>query len=492
MKRYKRLYLMLGVLCAVCIVTFAVSKYEEHKELIQNSDEIILELPSDSVQSLSWEYDGQTLAFHRGDTWLYDDDEAFPVDEEKIGEMLEQFQEFGVSFIIEDVEDYGQYGLDDPVCTIDLGTEDQTYEVLLGDFSVMDSQRYVSIGDGNVYLVQDDPLDYFDAQLSDVIKNDEIPDFDRAEAIRFSGEEEYQISYQEDSGDSYREEDVYFTQRDGRNQPLDPSLVEGYLDDMKSLGLTDYVTYNASETDLATYGLDDPELTVSVDYTLENEDGEEESGTVSLSISRDPEEIKEAQEKEAAQAEEAAEENGEAAETDETAETDGEETEEITAYARVGDSPIIYQITSSQYLSLMKASYDDLRHPEVLPASFEDISQVDISLEGADYTITSEKDGDERVYYYQDEELEIDDFKSALEALSATSFTDKEPEQKEEISLTVHLDLEDREEQPTVRIQLYRYDGTYCLAVVDGEPVSLVKRSSVVDLMESVNAIVLN
>ncbi len=489
MKRYKRLYLLVGVLCAVCVVTFAVSKYEEHKELIQNSDEIVLEVPSDSVQSLSWEYDDRTLGFHRGDTWLYDGDAAFPVDEEKIGDMLEQFQEFGVSFIIEDVEDYGQYGLDDPVCTINLGTEDQSYEILLGDYSVMDSQRYVSIGDGNVYLVQNDPLDYFDAELSDMIHNDEIPDFDRATKIQFSGEEEYQIVYEEDSTDTYREEDVYFTQRDGKNQPLDPSLVEGYLDDMKSLGLTDYVTYNAAETDLATYGLDDPELTVSVDYTGEDEDGEEMSGTVSLSISRDPEEIKEAQEKEAAQAEEETEESGETAETDETA---GEEAEEITAYARVGDSPIIYQITSSQYLNLMKASYDDLRHPEVLPASFEDISQVDISLEGSDYTITSEKDGDERVYYYQDEELEIDDFQSALEALSATSFTDKEPEQKEEISLTVHLELEDREEQPTVRIQLYRYDGTYCLAVVDGEPVSLVKRSSVVDLVEAVNAIVLN
>ena len=37
----------------------------------------------------------------------------------------------------------------------------------------------------------------------------------------------------------------------------------------------------------------------------------------------------------------------------------------------------------------------------------------------------------------------------------------------------------------------YRYDGNKCLAVVDGEPVSLVDRSHVVDLIEAVNAIVL-
>lgn len=41
-------------------------------------------------------------------------------------------------------------------------------------------------------------------------------------------------------------------------------------------------------------------------------------------------------------------------------------------------------------------------------------------------------------------------------------------------------------------MQFYRYDGASCLAVVDGEPVSLVARSAVVDLMEAVRAIVLN
>ena len=59
----------------------------------------------------------------------------------------------------------------------------------------------------------------------------------------------------------------------------------------------------------------------------------------------------------------------------------------------------------------------------------------------------------------------------------------------EEISLVLHLN---NENFPEVQIQLYRYDGTNCIAVVDGEPVSLVSRSLVVDLVEAVNSIVLN
>lgn len=167
MNRYKKLYILVGVLVVACVVTFGVTRYESHKEKIQTSDEVVMELSADSVTALSWEYDGQTLSFHKeDDTWTYDDDDAFPVDQDKIQERLDLFASFGVSFIIEDPEDLGQYGLSNPTCTISISAEDQDYTILLGDYSTMDSQRYVSIGDGNVYLVQNDPLDLFDAQLS--------------------------------------------------------------------------------------------------------------------------------------------------------------------------------------------------------------------------------------------------------------------------------------------------------------------------------------
>lgn len=470
MKRSKKIYILLGVLAVACIATFVVIRREDHKEQIKNSGEIILELPADSVQSLSWKYKSETLAFHRDEKWLYDKDEAFPVNEEKINELLNQFQAFGASFVIEEVEDYGQYGLDDPVCTIHLATKDKSYEILLGNYSKMDSERYVSIGNGNVYLVKNDPLDYFDAVLSDMIDHDETPAFDQVKKIQFAGAEAYSIVYEKNSANTCCADDVYFAQHGGKKLPLDTSRVNYYLSNISDLDLTDYVTYNATKEELRTYGLDAPELTATVDYTSKNEEGGEISDTYVLNISRDPKEKK--------TAEEAVEK-----------ESDSSEEEEITAYARVGESQIVYRISSDDYKKLMAASYDSLRHLEVLSADFADISQIDISLEGTDYTITSEKKRDERTYFYGEEELEIADFQNALEALSADRFTNEQPTQKEEISLTVYLD---NENYPKVRIKLYRYDKTYCLAVVDGKPVSLIKRSYAVDLIEAVHAIVLN
>jgi len=479
MKRSKRIYILLGVLAAACIATFGVMRYEEHKEQIKNSEEIILELSKDSVKALSWETESENFSLRKDEVWLYEEDEAFPVDQEKINEMLEQFEAFGVSFVIEEVEDYSQYGLDEPVCTIHIEMEEESYEVMLGNYSNMDSERYVSIGDGNVYLVKEDPLNQFDVELRDLIQHDETPYFEKTTAIQFAGEKNYSIAYEEDSDDTYCDDDVYFTENESEKKPLDTYLVNGYLSNISDLELANYVTYNATEEELASYGLDTPELTVTVDYSCEDEEGEETSDTFVLNVSRDPEERDTEPDPEKGNAE---------SKTEEDNEEDSEE-EEITAYVRVGESQIVYQISGDEYEDLMMYSYNDLRHQEVLSADFADITEIDISLEGNVYTLTSKEKDDEQIWYYQDEEVEISDLKLAFANLEAESFTEEEPTQKEEISLTVYLE---NENYPKVLIELYRYDGDTCLAMVDGEPVSLVKRSAAVDVIEAVHAIVLN
>ncbi|MEY8496129.1 DUF4340 domain-containing protein [Lachnospiraceae bacterium] len=480
MKRSKRLSILLGVLAVCCVLTLGVSKYEERKEKIKNSDEIIMELNSEDVTELSWEYESETLAFHKDENWLYDKDEHFPVNEEKINQLIENFRSFGVSFIIEDAEDLSQYGLSDPLCTIHIGLKEGSYEISLGNYSEMDEERYVSIGDGNVYLVKDDPLDSFDIELNDMIQHDEIPEIDSVTEIQFAGSENYKAVYKEDNKVTYSKEDIYFVKEGSKELPLDTENVENYVETIRELNLTNYVSYDVTEEELKSYGMDSPELTVSLQYQAgDGEDEEEKEEKVVLRISRDPAE-KEKVESEAAKSSDR-DKSGEDTETD----TD----EEITAYLRIGESKIIYQISEPDYEDLMDASYNALRHQEVIWADFEDISGVKISLEEAEYELIVKEKNKESIWYYQDNEIETDDFRNALNSLSASEFTEEKPTDKEEISLTLQINSEN---QPEVEIELYRYDGNKCLAVVDGEPVSLVNRGYVVDLIEAVNAIVLN
>ena len=500
MKRFKKLGVLLGILVVVCIATFALTHYEEEQEQIKNSDEIILQIPADTVISLSWEYAEEgNLAFHKEeDGWFYDEDEYFPVSEEKVNDILSEFEAFGVTFIIENVTDYSQYGLDEPEMTFHIGTEETSYDIKLGAFSTMDQQRYIDISDGNVYLVSEDPMDYVSASLSDMILDDDTPGFENVVDIRFEGTENYMIQRLEDTNYSYSDDDVYFTQKNGEYLPLDKSAVTQYLNTITSLDLLTYATYNATEEELAEYGLDEPELTVTVNYTQTDqasEDQEQIPGTCVIHISRNPEELAAAEE----------------------AEAKGENAEAFSMYVRIGDSQIVYDLDSVDYGILSDASYDDLRHQEVFWADFADVTQIDITLEDTEHTLISELDDDEeRVWYYQTEEmlaeateetteaaeetteteaieepetLDLTDFEDSLNALSANSFTAEIPTEKEEIRFTLHLD---NESFPTVEIVLYRYSGTECLAVVDGESVSLVPRASVMELVEAVQTIVLS
>ncbi len=464
MSRTKKLCVLLAVLAAVCAAAVIVSTTERKQEQVRSEGITALSLDADSVTALSWEYADNSFAFHKDEdgTWLYDTDEAFPVDQEVIDSLLAVFSDFRTDFTIDDVTDLGQYGLDEPTASIHLETADNAYDVLVGDESQMDAQRYVSIGDGSVYLAAVDPLDSYNVLLAGLIQNDEVPYFDNVTSLHFSGDVSYAVAYEADSGRSYDADDMYFTTLNGSALALDSSRVNSYLYTLEYLNLTDFATYAADDAHLDAYGLDDPELTVTVNYTETDSEGTETAKTFTLSVSRDP--------------------------SQRSSEPDEEEPDNITAYARVGASAIVYQITGSEYLELMACSKDDLRHQALLWAAFTDITQVDVTLDGEDYTFTVQSADDEHVWYYGEEKLSIADFQSALTGLTADTFTTTRPDGKEEVRLTVHLD---NESFPTVELVLYRYDGSYCLATVDGTPTAYVLRSSVMALVEAVNAIVL-
>lgn len=500
MKRFQKLGLLVAVLAAVSAATFALGRYEQTQEKIQTSEDFVLQIPADTVTAISWRYaDDSGLSFHKeDDTWRYDADAAFPVSQEEMEQILSRFEDFGAAFCIEDVTDYSQYGLDKPACTLTITTGEETREVKLGDFSKMDAQRYVDVGDGNVYLVKNDPKDFLKENLSDMICNDDTPGFETVVDIRFTGAENYIIQRMEDTNYSYSPEDVYFTQENGKYLPLDKSAVVKYLNTITSLPLGNYVTYNATAQELETYGLAEPELSVTVNYTYTEEDSETVvADTCVLHISRNPEELAAAQE----------------------AEAKGETAGTVSAYVRVGDSRIIYNLDSPDYGILSAASYNDLRHKAVFWGDMAEVTQMDITLEGETHTLVSRKtDKDQQVWQFQEEEsaepqqteassdpsgetqeteaaeaqepetLDISALTSALTSLTATGFTTQSPEGKEEIRLTLHLD---NESFPTLEIALHRVDGSSCLATVDGQSVSLVSRSNAMALVEAVQALVL-
>ena len=454
MPKKKKIYILLSILVILCITTIIVSNTEQKKEDIKTNGEVVLKINPSDVTSLSWTVNKTTLSFTKDDCWTYDDDSNFPLDNTKISDLLGIFKSFSSTYVIENVTDYSQYGLSNPVCTINISTADNDYTIKLGDVSKMDSQRYVDIGDGNVYLAASDPYDNYDISISSLILNDEIPSMKEVTSISFKGNESYTITKQE--GTSICADDNYFT--DGK--ALDNDLIDNYLSTIKNLDLYNCVTYNVSDEQLKEYGLDNPELTISITYTSKDN---EENQNLTLYVSSNVEEL----------------------EKYNKASDDDKDADSVTRYLRVGDSKIIYTITSTKYETLTSNSYNDLRHQEIFAGDFDSVTSIDISLDGNTYTFS--KDGDS--YKYNDEEIELTTLRNAITSLNATSFTSDSKSNQEEVSITLHLD---NENYPTYKMDFYRKDGESCLVYVDDNSYAYVDRSDVVDIIEAINKIVLN
>ena len=452
MSKKNKLYVLLGVLVAISLVTVLVSKHEEKKEEIKNSGEEILAISKDDVTQISWNTGKQSLSFSKSDdTWKYDEDENFPVDEDKINSILEQFESFSSQFVIENVTDYSQYGLDDPTCTINIFTEDNAYTIKLGDFSSMDEERYVDIGDGNVYLATSDPYDSVNVKISSLVKDDEIPAIKDVTSISFTGNENYTITKQDESA-SICTDDLYYTD----SKPLDSDLISSYVSAINNVTLSGYVSYNVTEEELSSYGLDNPDLTINVVYGDENDE-------VTLEIGSNKEEMEK---------------------YNEAVEKDSDDLPDVTRYIRVKDSQLVYELSESNYTSLTAASYNDLRHQKLFTGDFDEVSSIEVTLDSNTYTFTKEDD----TWKYNDDEITIDTLESSIKALSASEFTSDTSSNQKEVSITLNLD---NESYSTFKIDLYRVDGEKCLAYVDGTPIAYVLRTTVVDLIEAINKIIL-
>ena len=93
MKRKKTLLLMLGVLAGLCVAIAAVLGLEKHIDSINAVNEEIISLAPDSLTRVSWTRDGSTLSFIKEDgVWRDEQDEAFPVDQDAMQELLARFE----------------------------------------------------------------------------------------------------------------------------------------------------------------------------------------------------------------------------------------------------------------------------------------------------------------------------------------------------------------------------------------------------------------
>ena len=386
--------------------------------------------------------------------------------------MLGELEELTSSKTIEAPDDLAEYGLDEPECSISVTAEAET-TIDIGGETSLDGLRYVSIGDGNVYLVSSDLLTNFSCGLYDLVSKEAIPDM--SDLVSFTVETAsgtLDIEYLEDSGLAYTDRYTWFSLADGEYTALDNELTEDLVSLVTGLSWGECVDYDADVKDLGDYGLDTPSVTVSVSYieTTEvetnetDEDGEpvyetrEEEKTFNLEL--------------------------------------GSYSADGGCYARIAGSEMIYLIDAGVCDSLLYADTASLLPEDVILLDWDKTTGFDIELGGETYSVDMElaEETDEEgstLYDYafslDGEEADFTDVLQQLEALSSTGSAEGvSTALGEEIAFTFHRNSENFAE---VELVIYGYDSASCIAVLNGGSALFVPREDVQAIVDAVKAL---
>lgn len=470
MKRGKKLIVLLGVLLVLMGGTYVMQQIDfegEEPEETKAPATVIFDAEEKDIGEIEWVYEGETFAFTQTeDGWVRDDDEHFPVDGTVMSNVLAKLQELTADKTIEAVEDLSEYGLVEPTVKITV-TTDETSEILIGDESALGGY-YASLGDGNVYLIDESVKNMFSKELYDFVLEEEIPDLSVLWALVSKSEtQNISIVYGEDTGLTYSDDYVWFWESEDGMLALDNELLDTFMEKVAGVAWDECVDYHADSEELEAYGLADPIVTLKVSYieTTQVDTGEkDEDGNA---IYETKEEVK-------------------------LFELELGNYKDDSCYAKLDDSDMVYLVDAELCDALMYTDYESLRPDDVLLMDWEDVTGVDVVLDGTTHTVIREEiestddDGNKTVSYVyklEGEEVEILDVLDMLVAMESTGSRDGiTPERAEEIRFVLHRDNAD---YPEVELAFYQYDSSSCLVSLNGESRLFVDREDVTDVVEA-------
>lgn len=475
MKRERKLMILSGVL-VVCVAGAVVISRIDFEEKMTGTETTIVDVDSADITYLAWNYEDDQMAFTREDgKWTYETDAKMSVDQELLDEIAENLSDITSDKMVEEVQNLGVYGLSDPDYNITIKTADDTWEIAVGDETFSDGEVYISNGDDYVYLTDSGLVDDISYSLLDCVQKEEIPEMESISEVKIENEDTVDIVYKEDAGYCYSDAYTYYLKGGDAYRNLDNEDTEDTFTTLSDFSWEECVDYYADDSELESYGLKDPDASVTVTYQPAQE-----------------------------------EEDSDDADADESAEESEDENRkfeyEVGAaddkyYAKLTDSDIVYTISEDVYNAAVNASYDDLKPDEVILLDWDTVDSIEIELDGNIYTAGVEKDGDDAYTCTLDgEKIEFGDVLDQILAVTIAEDSDEEEESvpeeepsldnnKSELKLTFHRNTD---EYKTVELEFYQYDGSWCISVLNGEEMNYTDRSSVVGLKEEINTVILD
>ncbi len=287
MKKKNGLIYGAAALALLCAVYVGVGQYmDRSQKKTENKEEASKVYMTDvsDVLSVSYDRDGKELSFTKKDgTWIYDQDDKFPVKQEKMDGIANTVSKLEAVRKLEGGDGFGAYGLDQPIRTVTVTAADNKKSVILLGNATEDGDYYAALqGEDTPYLISSSLFTETDSGLDDFMALEEFPAVagtDVTEITVTKGEsskhfvkkklddEKGTIEWYKDSADSQE------------NKVEDNSPLNVLADSLTSLKVKSCPNYNVNDSQLKDYGLDQPSAVITYTY---NKNGKDE--TFSLSV----------------------------------------------------------------------------------------------------------------------------------------------------------------------------------------------------------------
>ena len=470
MKKTGKLCLLLSVLAVLTAGIFlakniTASTVSKTEAAVEEKEAIVLSFLPENTDAFSCTYAGETLSFVKLDAgWALAGEEAFPLCQSSIEKMLSCLSGISAEKAIPSPDELSAYGLEDPECSVTVGEKTLSF----GDKQDMDGYTYITPGDGTVYLVDSSVPSVFRLTKADLIENETVPSMPDISALHVETRDgEYEILHLPDSDIAYSNSYQYFLRAGENNVPLDTELTEALFNNIRNLTFSLCENWNADDAQMHAFGLDDPEVRITVDYT--------------------------------------------AAEKTDTgmADSDGQpiyDTVEIPCefvlylsgdYACLGGSRMVYTVGNSLADTFLYTTAADLMPDEVLALDYSDVTAVTVQLDGAQYRLektaraATDTDGETDIllsWQTDGSAIDPDSFLQALRDMLSYGYAGEYAAGGvEELSVSFERS---NPSHPLTTLSFCRYSSENCLTLLDGNPTVFVRRSDVSSLADTFRNII--
>ena len=512
---------------------------EEAKESKEKAD-LAIDIDTNTVHHMMYGFDGDSWAFTKSEDnrWHYDDDPEYPVSQVYIPSMVSGLCQLKYDKLItDDCEDMSEYGLDKIAYWCSVKQDDGTMTtIFIGARNDVTGMYYLNIdGTKSVYTVDAAFVNRYAYTLAGMTIMDEIPQITESAVSQIDIETpvySYSVYHKTSGMEAYDYTNTvswFIDDGEGGYVPVEPQITEDwfkYLADTQLFYYNKCVDYTDDPAELAQYGLDDPQYTLTFHYReiVEVDTGKKDANGNPVTESQvqdqvyrlfigdgtpfDGSETQETEEStEATEAESlnmdmvgidlpTLDENETLPVDSETTEEAGEtETEPVAEgielytgfyYAQVEGSKRVYRMEAALINEFIRRSEADIASRDFNNIPISEIDSIEVKTkDGTALVEIDRKDGSDgkvvRSYRLNGAEMSEEDFNTFYGALTAVKGTKAIPgeaiEADPECTVIYHLNNHYFE---TVTIEYIKYNINYYQANVNGKPLKVINKKVIV------------